>query len=147
MVSVRWSVIVASVVAAISTPSHACRVFLMPKKRLDSGYESAISAVALVRVTEAQYTHAPIADAHPWRATATVLQVFQGSYPAKTMQFQRGWGSAACDDRSPIAKAGSLWVVYFWKRAEGDQPVWQSYPADVAFKADPRLTQTVQERP
>ena len=104
------------------------------------GYANgAISAVAIVRITDAGYTRAAFGDAHPWRATATIRRLVQGSYAAQTVQFERGRGSAACDDGRPPPKAGEVWVIYFWKRADGDQPVWLSYPASLAFEADPRL--------
>lgn len=144
MISRRWSVFTAGVLAVFSAPANACRVYLMPKERLAMGYESrAISAAVLVRVTGARYTRDPVADAHPWRASASTLRVLRGAYPAKTVQFDRGWGSAACDDGHPRAKVGEHWVVYFWQPAKGGQQVWQSYPAEVAFKADPRIRSSV----
>ena len=144
MISPRWTFFIAGALAVFSTTSHACRVNLMPKERLAMGYESrAISAAVLVRVTGAQYTRDPVADAHAWRASARILRVLRGTYPAKSVQFDRGWGSAACDDGHPRAKAGEHWVVYFWQPADGRQRVWQSYPAEVAFKADPRIGSSV----
>jgi hypothetical protein len=143
MIKIMWSMALAGAAAgavAGASPSSACRVYLPPERRLAMGYErGAISAVALVRVTSAGYTRAPIGDAHPWRALATIQRLFRGSYPAPVARFDRGMGSAACDDGRPPPKAGELWVIYFWQRGRGDQPVWQSYPADIAFRADPRL--------
>jgi hypothetical protein len=72
---------------------------------------------------------------------ATIKQVVQGSYPAQTVHFERGWSS--CDDALPPPKVGEAWVIYFWKRAEGDQPVWQTYPATVAYAADSVLASSV----
>jgi hypothetical protein len=140
MIRIMWSLALAGAMVAGAPPSRACRAHFSPEQRLAMGYQSgAISAVALVRIADAGYTRAPFGDAHPWRATATVRQLLQGSYTARTVRFERGWGSSACDDGRPPPKAGEVWVIYFWKRAEGDQPVWLSYPASVAFEADPRL--------
>lgn len=125
----------------VSAPADACRVNRPPAQRLFDGRKSgAITAVALVTISKAAYTHEPVSDAHPWAAWASVEQVVQGAYPSKTVRFERGWGSAACDDGLPPPKAGERWVVYFWKRAEGDLAVWQAYPLAVAKAADPMLT-------
>ena len=140
MRSAKWSIILALAVTAIATPSAACRVALPPEQRIAMGYQrGTISAVLLVQVKAAKYTAAAFSDAHPWQATATVERVLRGSYPAKVVRFTRGWGSAACDDGHPVAKSGEKWVVYLWKRRDGDQTVWQTYPARIAFAADPRL--------
>jgi hypothetical protein len=111
---------------------------------LAGGYKSgAISSVAIVRITGAEYTGEPVGGAHPWQASADIERIIQGSPPAQTVRFERGWGSAACDDGRPPPTIGELWVVYFWRRSSGDQPVWQTYPADVAFEADPRIHSNV----
>lgn len=57
------------------------------------------------------------------------------AYTQPTVRLERGHGFAACDDGHPPPKAGERWIVYFWKRGEGDQQAWQSYPAEVALKA------------
>jgi hypothetical protein len=128
----------------IATPSEACRVYRPPAQRVADGYKTrTVSAVTLVKVLDANYTRLPISDAHPWSASAKIVQVLHGSYSRQMVHFERGWGSAACDDGLPPPAVGELWVVYFWKRAEGDQPVWVSYPAKVAFAADPSLAKNV----
>jgi hypothetical protein len=68
-----------------------------------------------------------------------VEKVLVGAYASKHLSFERGWGSSACDDGRPAPKAGDLWVTYFWKRGPEDQPIWKTYPAKVAFAADPKL--------
>jgi hypothetical protein len=129
----------------LATPSQACRFAQSAEDRLASGYASkAISAVALVRITKAGYIGPAAGDAHPWRASATVLRVLRGSYAGHRLSFERGWGSSACDDGRPPPKAGELWVVYFWSRGPGDQPVWKTYPADVARAADPKIRAQLQ---
>ena len=128
---------------AVSGACQACRVSLPPARRLALGYErGAISAIALVRIKQAGYTQAPFSDAHPWRASGTVERVLRGSYPHAVVSFERGFGSSACDDGRLPPKAGERWVIYFWKRGAGDQPVWLSYPATLAYAADPFLSGT-----
>jgi hypothetical protein len=121
-------------------PAHACKSNPAPKARLATGYaKGAISAAALVRITSAAYTGKATADAHPWEATATVTLILHGDYPHETVRFERGFGSAACDNKDSPPRLGEHWVIYFWKYAEGDQGVWQAYPADVAIEADPSI--------
>ncbi|MES2442930.1 MAG: hypothetical protein V4574_08875 [Pseudomonadota bacterium] len=140
MIRIGWSIAIAGALLAMPSPSRACRVYLAPAQRLAMGYDSgAISAVALVRITGAGYTGVRRGDAHPWRASATVRRLLRGSHTATSVGFERGWGSAACDDGRPPPKAGEVWVIYFWKRPDGEQAVWLTYPASVAFEADPRL--------
>ena len=132
----------------VATPSYACRVNLPPDRRLARGYAvQAISAVALVRITAAQYTQPAFGDARPWRAFAKVKRTLHGSYAPRTLSFDRGWGSAACDDGRSLPKTGELWVIYFWTRGTGDQPVWQSYPLEVARRADPMIARRPDQRP
>ena len=135
-----WKAAALVLAVAISSPSLACRVSLSPKDRLASGYNrGTISAVVLVQIAEADYSAPPSFDAHPWIATGSVAGIYRGEYTRPTVRFERGHGSAACDDGHPPPKAGERWIVYFWKRGEGDQQVWQSYPAETALKADPNL--------
>ena len=125
----------------MAMPTLACRINLPPKERTAHGYVSgAISAVVLVRVASSAHTAEPSGDAKPWRAVATVERVVRGSYLPAQVVFERGWGSSACDDGHLIARVGELWVVYFWKQADGKQLVWQSYPAATAFRADTGLS-------
>jgi hypothetical protein len=125
--------------AIAAPPAHACRINLPPKERLASGYaKGVISAAALVRISRAHYSGEKYADAYPWQASATVRRVLHGVYPARVVRFARGYGSAACEDGSPAPRVGEQWIIYFWNPGNGDQRVWQSYPAKVAFEADPR---------
>lgn len=133
----------AIVVAALSFGSavEACRVARSPEQRVADGYRSgAISAVAIVAVDRAQYTQPPSGDAHPWVASASVRKILRGSYGAETITFERGWGSAACEEEYPLPKAGDRWVEYLWRGADRNQAVWVTYPFDVAALADPYLS-------
>lgn len=144
MPKASWPIVAVAAVLTIETSSEACRVSMGPEQRLARGYaKGAISAVALVEVSRANYTSPPNGDAHPWQASATVKRVLRGPYAPQRVRFTRGWGSAACDDGHPAPKVGEQWVIYFWKRAKNDQPVWQSYPANVAYAADPLLRRKV----
>lgn len=132
---------VAVAILTTGASAQACRAYRSPAQRLSDGYKNgAISAVALVTISRADYTQASNGDAHPWAASATVQRVVRGRYPERIVRFERGWGSSACDDGLPPPKKGESWVVYFWKRAEGDQLVWQTYPAEVVSAADPLLS-------
>lgn len=132
--------VVASIIAYASTAAEACRVYLAPPERLAMGRSrNVFSAIALVRVDEAHHTSPAFSDTHPWRALATIRRVLSGTYPKDKVWFDRGGGSSACDDGHSVPEAGSLWVVYFWTHPDGRKLVWVSYPADVAFAADPLL--------
>jgi hypothetical protein len=131
------------IVAAISvgSPADACRAYRSPEQMVADGYRGgSISAVALVEIDSAKHTRSPIGDAHPWSASARVERVLRGSYSAQNIVFERGWGSAACQEAHPLPKAGDRWVVYFWRRTERDHAVWATYPFDVAVSADPSLS-------
>ena len=133
--------VAASMLACTASPAQACRGYIPPAGRLAMGHGNNIfSTIALVRIDEAHYTSAAIGDAHPWRASATVQNVLSGTYTEDHVRFDRGWGSSACDDGRPAPEAGSLWVVYFWTHPDGRKLVWITYPADVAFAADPLLS-------
>ena len=130
----------AAAMLVTATPSEACRAHRSPEQRLAGGCKSgAISSVALVRISGAEYTAAQMGDAHPWRASATIVRVVQGSYSGKTVRFDRGNGTSMCDDGLPPPAVGEAWVVYFWKSTKTDEAVWVSYSAKVAYAADPLL--------
>lgn len=132
--------VAASMMACTANPAQACRGYMPPTARLAMGHSSNIfTTIALVRVDEAHYTGAAFGDSHPWQASATTQKVLSGTYVKDHVRFDRGWGSSACDDGRPAPKAGSLWVLYFWTHPDGRKLVWISYPADVAFEADPLL--------
>ena len=129
----------------LATPSEACRVGRSPQQKLDEGYRiGAISAAALITIKTADYISDSVADTHPWSASAKIDRVVLGSYGARLVSFSRGWGSAACDEGYPPPKLGDRWVVYFWKRPQGDQAVWATYPLAIASNADPSLPITVE---
>lgn len=127
-------------ILAISGPAEACRSYRSPAQKLSEGYGTgAISAIARVTVEAASYSAAPFADAHPWSATAAVVQLVQGTYAPKRLRFTRGWGSAACDEGYAVPKAGDQWIIYFTRQQNGDPIVWASYPASIAADADMSL--------
>jgi hypothetical protein len=130
--------------AAQCADVHACKRMDSPEQKLKGGYETgAIAAVALVTISSATYIRKSDGDAHPWRASANVSQVLRGNYASKSVTFERGWGSAACDDGEPAPKLGAKWAVYFWKKLDGTLAVWKTYPADVANSADPKLKERI----
>jgi hypothetical protein len=127
-------------VLAISGPAEACRSYRSPAQKLSDGYAmGAISAIARVTVEAASYSAAPFADAHPWSATATVVQLVRGTYAPKRLHFTRGWGAAACDEGYAVPKVGDLWIIYFTEQRNGDPIVWASYPVSIAADADMSL--------
>lgn len=143
----RLAATIGCVLALASVPAQACRVRLSAEERLHGAYEKGIfSSVAVVTIAEAKYTQQPISDAHPWSATARVDLLLLGSFEPKTVTFERGWGSAACDDGQPLAKAGEKWIVYFWKHPERGQLVWASYPLEIASAADPMVERSLKLR-
>lgn len=94
-------------IAAIPSAGQACRVFRSANQRLSDGYRSgAISAVALVTVTKADYVAEPSGDAHPWTASATIDRMLESKASGKLARFDRGRGSAACDDLTPLPRGG-----------------------------------------
>lgn len=125
---------------AVATPGNACRVARSPERKLHDGYDrGVISGVAFVTVKFTKFISEPIADAHPWAADATIDQVVRGDYDAKTVSFERGWGSAACDEGYAPPTPGDRWVLYFWKQPNGEQLVWASYPFAVVSISDATL--------
>ncbi|VWX53938.1 conserved exported hypothetical protein [Novosphingobium sp. 9U] len=123
--------------ATMATSAEACREDRSPAQKLSNGYQGGtISAVAVITISHAAYTHEPVSDAHPWMASGTVDRVVYGSYIAVTVRFVRGWGSSACDDGLPPPKVGERWVPYLTTGADDRQRVWLAYPAEVARAAD-----------
>jgi hypothetical protein len=130
--------------ALASVPAQACRVRLSAEENLRGAYEKGIfSSVAIVTIVEAKHTQPGISDAHPWSATANVDQLLLGSLEPKTLTFERGWGSSACDGGHPLAQPGEKWAVYFWKHPERGQLVWASYPLQAASAADPMVERSL----
>lgn len=133
----RLTATIGFVLALASVPVEACRVRLSAQEKLNGGYAKGIfSSVALVTIADAKYTREAFSDTHPWSATANVDHLLLGSFEPKTVTFERGWGSAACDDGHPLAKVGEHWIVYLWKHPQRGQIVWATYPLQVASAAD-----------
>jgi hypothetical protein len=132
------AILLAVGMASLAGPVAACSVFVPPAGRLSNAHmKGFITAAALVRVLKAEYTSARISDAPPWQADALVEQILLGSHAGKVVSFQRGPGSAACDEGYPLPRPGQQWVVYFGSFPDGREVVRFTYPADVAFAADP----------
>lgn len=122
-----------------TTPALACRAYLPPAERIETGYAGkTISVVALVRIERAGYISPPFGDAHPWQASATVEQLIEGSAVGETVRFEQGFGSAACDDGYAPPMPGTRWIVYYWRGDKGALRVWQAYPLVIAKAADKR---------
>jgi hypothetical protein len=125
----------------IGTPVAACRFSESPDVRIDRTYKAGIiSSVAAVRTARASYVRKPLADGQPWRASANVERALTGQNRLRVVTFERGWGSAACDNRTHIARHSEQWVIYYWRKPDRTQAVWASYPAEVALRVDPQIT-------
>lgn len=126
--------------AGLATPAGACTAFLPPSERISMAYgRDSLTSAALVRITTAEPLPRPVADAQPWQAHFAVDRLLFGSQAAADTRFERGFGSATCDEGYPLPKPGQQWVVYFGKGSDGRPAIWLTYPADVAFASDPRL--------
>jgi hypothetical protein len=132
-------------VASLLLPAlaSACAVFMSPAERIAMGYRyngGIYNAVAIVRVDRARYAGAAAGDTHPWTAIASILRTVKGKFKSTILSFNGGQGSSACETRQPIVPSvGEKWALYIRKRPDGAQLVHQSYPLDIALKADPRL--------
>jgi hypothetical protein len=96
-----------------------------------------------VRVTEAGYTQEARGDAHPWQARATIERVLRGPRRSGAILFSRGFGSAACDDGTPVPGRGDRWVLYLSRDHRGGVVVNLSYPLAVALREDPPVAPLV----
>lgn len=104
--------------------------------------------VALVRIIEARHLSFPMmkkfperfrSEEAPWRAAAVVERVILGEETPEILVFDRGWGSAACDDGTAMPNRGEMWVAYYQSTLSGEAKVIATYPLLVAQTADPRL--------
>lgn len=131
------------------TPAQACRVMRSPEQRIaDVRAKNPEIRVALVRITDAQSRPFPMSAAlhkrwpkdyqDPWRAVGTVERLLTGQWSPELVMFDRGMGSAACDDGTPKPRKGDKWVVYL-NGDLGDAAVLETYPLAVAERADPTL--------
>jgi hypothetical protein len=126
---------------AAPTLAKACAVMIPPGERVETARaKGTIVAVAIVQVTGATYRKQPVHDLRPWRAKASLTQVLQGDAPPATVEFERGWGSAACEwSAPPLPRSGDRWVVYFWRdRVSGLRP-WLAMPLAEAKTLDAGL--------
>lgn len=136
----RCAAAVALSLLALPGSAEACRVYRPPAQKIVDGYRlGAISSVALVRITAADFIGPEDRDVHPWRASARIERVVRGNNPVRTLSFERGYGSSACQEPYPLPRRGEVWVLYFWSANPGRQAVWASYPLSVASQADPAL--------
>ena len=148
----RPSLLLSAIVLAAGSASaaQACRVMMAPEQKVAGGYEyGVISAVALVEIEQAEHISEPVflkdksqLYAHPWRATARLIAPLRGDGPfPETMEFERGYGSPACEWTVPALPAtGDRWVVYFFTGIEGRLMPWQSFPQAEATRIDPKLS-------
>lgn len=136
------SIILTFAAFAVPDVAQACRVMMSPEQKIAGGYENgAISAVALVKIEQAEHIREPIHDSHPWRARARVLVPIMGDghFP-EHVEFERGHGSAACEwSLPPLPKRGDRWVVYFFTGVEGGLIPWTAFPQTEAASLDPTL--------
>lgn len=76
----------------------------------------------------------------PWRVTAKVEKMIVSDGSPELIVFDRGWGSAACDDGTAMPRRGDRWVVYYTSATPiGSAQVLESYPLPVASRIDPGL--------
>lgn len=131
-------------------PAQACRLFRSPEQRVRDVYAGRPDLrVALVRVTDARHLSNPVIQKlqrinanyqKPWRVTAKVEKMIVSDGSPELVTFDRGWGSAACDDGTAMPRRGDRWVVYYTSATPiGSAQVLESYPLPVASRVDPRL--------
>lgn len=130
---------------ALPNTASACLILQPTEHHIARGYESdAITAVALVEVISAEHLGAPYADTHPWLAKARIAETLykasnNSSFP-ESIEFERGWGSAACErDLPSLPRPGDLWVVYFWMQRDGRLSSWLAITPGEAWANDPRV--------
>lgn len=135
----------AGLALACATPSvaHACRAFIPPEQRIETGFENElIQGVAVVKIVEARHLSAAEADMHPWRARASLVEVLHGKGLPREIEFEKGWGSAACEWGLPALPApGDKWVIYFWSGGAGKYKPWLAMTLSEARTFDPELTE------
>jgi hypothetical protein len=148
-----WLAILAFVVAGTIAPvANACRVFRSPEQRISDIYTRQPDIrIALVRIAEARHLSNDMVreinrifpdSQMPWRATASVSKLIVGDESPELVIFDRGWGSAACDDGTKKPDPGDQWVVYYISdHSIAEAKVLASYPLGAALRADSRLTE------
>ena len=135
------AVLMSALLASLSSPANACRFFEPVQNRIERGYsQGVIEAVARVEIASARHIREAQGDTHPWRATARLLQPVAGNNPPDTVEFERGWGSAACEwSKPPLPQRGDVWIVYFWKDRAGALWPWLAMTDDDARRYDPKM--------
>ncbi|MEG3166262.1 hypothetical protein U1701_16850 [Sphingomonas sp. PB2P19] len=135
-------------------PAQACRVFISPEQRVKAVYAwRADLRVALVKITDAHHLSNPIIQKlhrlnakyeAPWRVTASVIKMIVSDGSPELLAFNRGCGSAACDDGTAMPRRGDRWVVYYTSTSPiGTAQVLESYPLETASRVDPGLRENV----
>ena len=120
--------------------AQACRVMIPVEKRIAQAYENGSTiAVAMVEIEDAEHIREPMADTHPWKARArVVLHVWGEAALPETVEFERGWGSAACEwALPPLPQAGERWIVYLFRGIDGELHPWMALSGDEAVRFDP----------
>lgn len=133
--------ILALMLAALPTAAQACRVLIPPGQRIQTHIaDGTIVAAATVQVTQAQHLRKADGDLHPWRAEASFVQALYGEGLPKTVTFERGWGSAACEWNLPrLPQRGDQWVIYFWLDPAAGLKPWLAIPLAEAKTLDAGL--------
>lgn len=138
MIKAAASLILALLVVLVPPPASACMINRLPADRLESAYQQdIIIGRAIVVVQSASYIREMDRDTHPYRVTAHTVRAQSQTTLPQTTQFERGWGSAACDLGFSKPAAGDRWVVYFWRDDAGQAKVWEAFPLAIALAADP----------
>ncbi len=137
------------IASLVSTPAYACRSFTAPADRIERGYDTAtIKAAAIVVIESATHTNQPSADIHPWKATARVVQPANAPQLPESIEFERGWGSSACEwNLPPLPETGDRWMVYFWVDNDGEYRPWLAMTEAEAREFDPRANTITATRP
>lgn len=135
----RWILSGMALTLGSATVTAACTVNIPPPARIEFGKsQGTIEGVAVVSVKSAQYIAEKDADMHPWRAIAMITETHEGANLPSVIQFERGWGSSACEWNTPARpNAGDRWVIYFWKNRAGAYRPWLAMPEHEAEEFDP----------
>jgi hypothetical protein len=127
--------------ACVPAASQACRAYIPPEKRIQTRIaDGTIVAAAIVQVTAAKHLRHAAGDMHPWRAKASFVQVLYGKRLPEKAEFERGWGSAACEWNLPrLPQHGDRWVIYFWRNQTAGLKPWLAMPLAEAKALDSGL--------
>ena len=125
----------------VSGVAQACSIYIPPEERLERAFdEGTIAGVAEVKILTARHLREAVADTHPWRAQARKLKSMFGDDLPETVEFERGWGSAACEWNLPaLPRPGDTWIIYFWVDRSGTYRPWLALSLIEAMRFDPLL--------